>query len=338
MQFHEIRSAPRLRRVVVPLLLAALLAVAGPPSRAEEPANAESGALVELEWWWVTPRNGDLGYAFIDDAGNLSGGGRLVSLEHELAGIARFYAGWQTSVRGAPRIGASFHGYHETSRSGTGSFPDQVGALLASPDFAIGRSLVDSATAESELQTIVVDATIAWSRERPHSRLNLAAGLRMFSFEQRSVVTYDAEDFGQALREIVNAKTEASGLGPFVGVGFEYAFNRRVSLGARVAIALPIGDAAQLTTDTAFIDGIFDRATVVDAPGARRVFTQLDVDLEVRVRLPRGWGLRGAYAFQEWFGIRSGQRFVDALSQNTTVEIRQDVVFEGLLLGASYRF
>ena len=62
------------------------------------------------------------------------------------------------------------------------------------------------------------------------------------------------------------------------------------------------------------------------------------LDLELRVRLPRGWGLRAAYAFQSWFGIRSKQRFVDALSQNTTVEIAEDVVFEGLLVGASYEF
>ena len=338
MQPHEIPVAPRRSSILAPIVAAVLLAGAGVPCLAQEAANEDSGAIVELEWWWLTPRNGELSYAFIDDAGNLSGGGRLISLEDERAGVPRFYAGWKTAVRGAARIGASFHEYHETSRSGTGSFPEQVGALLASPDFAIGRSLVDSATAESELQAIVVDATVAWSRERSHSKLNMAAGLRLFSFEQRSVVTYDAEDFGQALREIVNAKTEASGLGPFVGLGFEVAFNRRVSLGARLAIALPVGDARQLTTDTAFIDGVFDRATVVDDPGTRQVFTQLDLDLEVRVKLPRGWGLRGAYAFQEWFGIRSGQRFVDALSQNTTVEMQQDVVFEGLLVGANYQF
>jgi hypothetical protein len=332
-------------RTSVEILVAVALTAGGATSLASQETTdavrpAESaGPVVEVDGWWAAPRNLDVDYAFVDTSGSLSGGGRVQTLGHGREPVTRLFVGWKLATPGEPVWGARLWELDAATTSSTGAFPQQVGALLASPDFAIGRSLVDEAAAESRLRTTVVDGGVRWhggGGER--AWLGYELGLRVFRFEENVVVTYRATSTGPVLEQFVTRSSEARGIGPRGAVSFGYRLGRRTTLGAGLGLAAPIGDLESLTTDTALIDGAFDRATVVERPEQRLAFVQLELSLQLEVRLGAGWLLLAAYDFQTWSDVRSQLRFIDDVSQNTAIFGQADAAFEGARLGARYSF
>jgi hypothetical protein len=314
-----------------------------PPAALAEPAESsppagEPGAVLRIEGWSVTPRNADLDFAFVDENANLSGGGEVQTLGHESEGVGRFYAGWRLGTPSDAEVGARFWEYDGTAFAETGELTEQVGALLATPDFAIGRSLVDSAEAQSRLRATSVDAVFTWNQgSRGAARVSWSVGLRLFRYEEAATVTYRAERFDELLEEFVNTSTDAQGVGPLLGVAFDHGFGRRVRLGGSLAVAVPVGDLEGLATDTALIDGEFDQASVVDRDESR-AFVHLEGRLGVDFLLGRGWTLSLAYALEQWSGTRLELRFVDEFSSNSAVSDEADALFEGGLLGLRYDF
>jgi len=324
------------RPILAGLLLLAVPSVATAGGAGNE--ERSPGLVVEARAWWMAPKNVDIDYAFVDDSGSLSGGGEIRTLSYDRETLPRFYVGWALDRPGVPTIGVGFW-QHETSASAdTGDLPLQVGALLASPDFAIGRSLVDSASARSRIRATRLDFGLTFSLA-PGERVSIqaVAGIRVFRYEEDSTFTYRTDRSGLMLEEILTATADANGTGPLGSARFAYRFGR-VAIGLGLALAVPVGDLESESSDSAFVDGGFDRASVVDRPSARKAFVHLGGDLSVDVDLPRGWSINVAYAFEQWAATRATLRFIDDVSQNSAVAEEGDTVFEGVLLGVRHRF
>ncbi len=326
---------------LVAIVVVTLLAVPPVARAADESAAGERGGgmVVELLGWWATAGSLDTDYAYVDPTGSLSGGGEVQSLSYERKAVARVRAGWRLG-EGGPVVSASFLEHEVVGHAETGLQPGRVGALLASPDFAIGRSLADSATDDSRARGTQVDVDLAWEAAAGHrARVELAAGLRLFRFERTTTVTYEATDFsGSDLLEIVRTSSDARGIGPKAAATFGYEVTRRVLFSAQLGLALPVGDIEAEGTDSAFVDGSFDRATEVTRRGTRRAFLQLDGDIGVEGGIARGLSASLSYRFSYWSGVAKGQRFVDDVSQNTTLPGEENVSIEGFALGLRYEF
>jgi hypothetical protein len=319
--------------------MSAATLAAGPAAQA--PAKAQEGAVIlQVEEWFVTPRNVDLDYAFIDTSGSLSGGGDIVTIAPSGKTVPRLRTAWRLPGESEASFGGSFWEIDAKGTSETGRHPSMVGALLASPDFAIGRSLVDSAEARTRIRATSIDADISWELERGgRAKLGFAAGLRFFRYEENRAITYAAERFGEPLREFINSATDASGIGPRGGLSFGYRIGRRVVAEADLGLALAVGDLEGEATDAAFrdLDGDgtvdFDRATVVHRNGTRKAFSQFDGAVRLEVRIGERITAFTSYQYSEWRQVSVTQRFVDDLSQNSTLPIEGNAVFEGLAVG-----
>jgi len=112
----------------------------------------------------------------------------------------------------------------------------------------------------------------------------------------------------------------------------------RATFRGEIGLAVPVGDLKGDLTDAAFVNGSFDRSTVVSRPGTRRAFTQFDGSVGVSVKLASRLEASFSYLYSEWPGVSVSQRFVDDVSQNTTLPIEQDAVFEGYAFGLGYEF
>lgn len=322
------------------LLLAGLVALAQTQAlRAQETSAGATGIVVGVDGWWVAPHNAEVDYAFVDQSGSLSGGGELTTLEHDRVGVPRLVAGWQPSRTDLPAVVGRLWEYDDEATSSTGEHASQVGALLAAPDFAISRSLVDSAEAASHVRASSVEVLADWRLDlAPRSRLQLGAGVCWMRFERALAVTYRALRFGTQLEERVTWSSDAQGFGPLARVRFDHRVGRRVRLGTALALAVPVGDLESASRDAAFEDGALDRATEVRRSGTRRAFVQYDLAVLAEVHLGGGWFAEAAWETAWWSSVLLEQRFVDDVSQNTTLAREADVVFEGGRVGVVYRF
>lgn len=324
------------RRVVF-----AVLVLAGRTAAAAEaggPGPGEGGARVEVAAWWAAAGSLDTDYAFVDPSRSLSGGGEVQSLSYDRRGTVRLRAGWRFA--GGPVVSATLFEHEAAGRAATGMRPGQVGALLASPDFAIGRSLVDSASSESRVRATEIGVDLAWEvAAGRQGKLEVAAGIAVFRFERATAVTYEAADFsGQDLLEIVNVSTDARGIGPRVAAAFAYPASGRAGFFASAGLGLFVGDLEATATDSAFVDGAFDRATVVSRPGTRRTFPAFDGAVGVRGRVAGALSAFLEYRLSYRSHVARGQRFVDDVSQNTTLAAEESLSLEGLALGLAYEF
>lgn len=298
----------------------------------------EGGALLEIAAWWAAAGSLDTDYAFVDPSRSLSGGGEVQSLSYDRRATARLRAGWRFG--GGPALFATLFEHEAAGGAATGRRPGEVGALLASPDFAIGRSLVDSASSESCVRATEIAVGFAWEvAEGSRGKLEVAAGLALFRLERTAVVTYEATDFsGRDLLEVVNVSTDARGMGPRAAVAFAYPASGRAGFFASAGLALLVGDLEARATDSAFVDGAFDRATAVSRPGSRRAFPALEAAVGVRGRIAGALSGFLEYRLSYWARVVRDQRFVDDVSQNTTLPGEQSLSLEGLALGFAYDF
>jgi hypothetical protein len=307
---------------------------ADPGRPAPEASDAEPRVVLQIEMFHAAPRNLSLDYAFFDPGGSLSGGGEVQTLAIGGRPETRLRFDWRPAGTGGASVGATLWEFDGAADAATGDRPAMIGALLASPDFAIGRSLVDSAEATTRVRGTLLDADLSWpAGPAGPAVLRFCAGLRAFRFEQLYTVIYRAVRSGNNLEEFVTARNEARGLGPRGGVSFGYRLGRRVLVGGEIALALAIGEIEAEAGDTAFINGSLDRATRSQRPGTRRTFTHLDGAFRVEVLLAPRVALVVSHVYSAWSGVAVGERFVDDVSQNTALTVEQDVVFVGSTAG-----
>lgn len=306
---------------------------------AEPPSREEARVVLEIEGWWGAPRNLSLDYAFIASSGGLSGGGEVQTLEPGRRTEPRLRAAWQPGFEGAPRIGAAFWSTRLEERDGTGRRPGGVGALLASPDFAIGRSLVDEASASARVTATLVDAGLWWEIDGSgKGRLTLSAGVRLFRFDEEADVVYTVGSGGGALTEVIVASSRARGVGPWAAAGFDYLLGRRLRFGAELGVAFPQGDLRSTVSDTPLSGGVPGPSSLSIRPGDRRSFSQVEGSVRVQVALTERLALAAAFRAMSWPGVAASDRFLDDVSQNSALTTQTDASFEGLTLGVTYEF
>jgi hypothetical protein len=304
-----------------------------PPAAKEPP-----GITVQVDGFHVTARGLELDYAFFDRTGGLSGGGEVITLPAGSELIPRFSLLYRGRADDLPAVGASIWELRQGGSSETGEHPAKIGALMASPDFAIGRSLVDSALAEEDLRATQVDAGAEWTwGARERLTFGASVGLRLFRFERELFVRYDALRNGVRMKEFIQAKTDASGIGPRIAGNFDARFGC-VRIGGRAGIAMAVGDRSGEVTDSAFLDGSFDRATVATRPGQRKAFTQFEGRLTARIEVAPRVDITAAWDWVLWPGVTVDDRFVDDVSQNSSFSTEGDLVLEGISLGVAVRF
>jgi len=317
-------------------LLVAGLAV-GPALAAPAAASARDneGLVVLLEAWSMAPRNTNLDYAFTD-VGSLTGGGVIATLEHDREWVPRFYAGWRLSSAKGTQLGMSFWEYDNTVSGGVED-PGNVGPLLGSPGFFIlligADTRMDAAIAESRLRATQVDGGARWiHRVGDAGSFGFDTEIRFFRYERSSVVTY-VDSVGNLLN-VVSA-TDASGVGPRVGISYHHSFGKRFAFGGQFGVAAPIGE---LETRTLQQFPSENASTLSIDPGTTRVFLQLDAEIQFEARLVGGLSATASYGFQQWSGVERSQRFIDVLGLASTVPVEGDAIFEGFLLGLRYDF
>jgi len=328
----------RIERIVA-LFLAVFLSTVPAFAASKDEGGDGRGLFVELETWSAAPAGAGTTYAFVvpegTPQGNLSGGGRVVTLgfEHQQDLGIRF--GSRIGANGGSRFIVSFQELERSARSETGTQPGRIGALLASPDFAIGRTLVDFAGASSQAKTTLASAVLEWELlEKDNRLLTVAAGLRYLAFEQGEVVTYRFEGFGGLEEQVRTTEVRSSGLGPMSEVRFGYRYGKRVTFGARIGIAAIIGNQESVTSDLR----IGDRFTLVIRPDVEVVLLQVDGELRLDVLVSHGASLYAAFRYIDLGEVRTDLRFVDDVGQNTALPASHSVAYEGFVLGLAYRF
>jgi len=307
-----------------------------------EPADREpaTGLDVQVDAWWVAPRNTDLEYALVG-VGDLAGGGDLRGLRQSRSSEPVFNIGWRLASAPSTRLGMRFWEYEDNARSATGVIPQQIGPILASPTFLVfpsffGFFTADSAEATSRLKATLVEGGIDWTHGLgDDGRLRLEAGVRLFRYERETHVTY-VEAQAQLKELVVDELTDTQAIGPRAAVSYDHSFGR-FEMGMLLGVGLAFGDLETTNLQTFTVDDEPEGRSRITDPGTTRSFLQLDGELRFGVLLARGWSLRGAYAFQHWSNVERRQRFV-AAGTATSVPVDQDVDFEGLRLGVRYEF
>ncbi len=299
-------------------LVAALLSLAW-QTRADAPAP--QSFLVELDYGPVSLQGRELDYAFVDPVGGLSGGGAIQRLDLDSRRTPRFRIAWRIPGKSGAWLDARFFTWEGDGNSSTGSQPGRIGALLASPDFAIGRSLVDRADATSEQRANSYSALLRWQLRDgiDGPSVSVAGGLRGVRFEERRLVTYRAERSESQLREFVSTTQDVQGWGPAMETTLGGRFGSRVNLGASFEAAFLLGRIDFDAVDQSFIDNSFDRATIATRSGERRDVLILGGSLWVDVRVSRAVTVGVAYRHERWTGVSDQVRFVDDVSQNSAI-------------------
>jgi len=299
----------------------------------------DRGLVVEAEWWSAAAVGADLGYAFVApesvSSGTLSGGGVVRTIGPGREGVAGFRIGKRFGLSAAPAFEIAFWESDVEGNSSTGTLAARVGATLAAPDFAIGRSLVDSAEAFRRIRTTVLETVVRWQfAPAERTRIALTSGIRWFRAQHETVTTYRVDGFGGPEQEIVNQAGEASGLGPLVAASFDYLFAKRWRVGGRLGLAAPVGEIEGETSDIR----LGDRLTLVQRPGERDAFIQPSVEIRVGCSIARGVSLYGAWRWQELGEVAVESRFVDDVGQNAVVSERTRVGYEGAAIGVRWEF
>jgi hypothetical protein len=305
-------------------------------------AGGDGELVVQVDSWSLSPEDTELDFAVVEPPD-----GVLQTLEPGRVQTPRFYAGWRFGTASALEVGMSVWQYEDGAQRIVPPMPDTIGTLLASPALPI-EEIVDSATAVSETRATAVDLDLRWPRRigKSSSRFVLRAGVRLFRFEERSVVTYldqEMDFFGATLdfAEFVNTTGDTSGIGPRVGLEIEHAFSERLSLGGGVGASLPIGKIEGLTTETVTVDDDGPRGqnpdlagvNVVERSVANESFLQLDAALRFEIELGRGWTATVGYVFERWDGARIRPRLVAGPGGTTLALEEGDVEFHGASLG-----
>jgi len=334
-------------------LFGLMLWVTGPGSTAS-PAESttvddDGGLVVHVRSWSVAPRNADINYAFVDESGQLAGGGLVQRLDYDRERVQVIYAGWRLPTSPTTELGMRFWEYDEDAAAFVGDLAEgSVGSLLSSPEFKVID--VDSAGIQSRLQATLVDGGANWTHQVGETgALSFGAGLRLFRFEQAMQVAYRKHQetfFGEeSTEEFINAKSKADGLGPYLSIGYRQRFGRRFEVGAGFGLAVPVGDLEFRTMDEFFsVRDTFAgrveefKATVADEPATRTAFLQFDLDIELGVRFGDGWRATLGYAVAYWSDMPAGLRFIDDVSENTAVPSQTEAVFEGAHIGIGYQF
>ncbi|MDQ7005776.1 MAG: hypothetical protein Q9Q40_00935 [Acidobacteriota bacterium] len=311
-----------------------LLAAAAPGSLLAQQGEP-TGAVAQIDLWTAAPAGMDLDYAFLTVPSGLSGGGALLSLAPERQATPRFSLAWRFGGRHRLQVGGAFWQYDAVASGETGPTDRAVGALLASPDFAIGRSQVDTARARLEMRASFFEAFLSWSPPG-NEGLTLAAGVRGVRLQRQEVVTYGMEAFGTQLEEIINRRTDASAWGPVTRLAYQLPVGRHWSFEGGVTLAWVVGDVDIRAADSAFVAGSFDRATLVESRGRSVTGLQVDGRLQIVRRLTSRLDLRAGWSFSHWGQMARAYRFVDDVSQNSAVIETDSVAFEGLFLGVVF--
>ncbi len=287
--------------------------------------------LLELDYGPVSLQGRDLDYAFIDPAGGLSGGGAIQRLALDSRQTPRFRVGWRMPGTSNAWLDARFFTWEGDGAASTGTQLGRVGALLASPDFAIGRSLVDSADARSDQRATSYSVLLRWQLrdEAEGPTVSLSGGLRGVRFEERRLVTYRANRSESQLVEFVSNKSDIQGWGPCAEASLGGRFGSRVRIGANVEVALLLGRIDSEAVDQAFIDNSFDRATIATRDGERRDLLIVGGAVWLDVLLSRTITLGAAYRHERWSGISDQTRFVDDVSQNSAIVSEGRATFTG---------
>lgn len=333
------RARHRLSQIVLVSLALATIAP-GSSARASEAAPPpDRRVTVEIEAWSAALRGQGLDFAYVDDTGGLSGGGRVVTLDAERDLLPRVAIAYRF---GGASIGARFWESAAGGQKSTGLVPQRVGALLASPDFAISRSLVDSASGSVRSRLTVADVGVGWERPVDRATLAFEAGLRFFRFEQDTTIVYDADNFGSPLEEILVQSSDTRGIGPRAALTFGYRFGERVRVSGGLGAAYIAATTSSLATDSSFLDNggqlELDRSTVVDRPSSHVGIPTLDLDMAIDIRVAPVLSVFAAYRATYAAEVVTWQRFVDDLSQNSSVMITGDATVEGVALGLRFEY
>lgn len=317
------------------LTIAVLTAGSALAAPASASARDGEGLTVLLEEWSLAPRNTSLDYAFTD-VGSLIGGGQVATLEQDREWVPRFYAGWRLASSKSTQLGMSFWEYDNTV-NGFVEDPGNVGPLLASPGFFIlligADPRMDSASATSRLRAIQVDGGARWSHDVGEGgTVGFDVEVRFFRYERNTVASY--VDSLDNLLNVVDS-TDASGVGPRLGVSYHHRFGKRFAVGGQLGVAAPIGELEARVLQQYPSE---DASTEYVDPGTTRAFLQIDAELCFEATLVGGLALTASYGFQQWTGIERSQQFVDVLGLASAVPVESDAVFEGFLVGLRYDF
>ncbi len=335
------------RPTAIRLSLAALgLLLLGAPLAAQDQQEQRdaSGLIIQVDAWWVSPRNTGLDYAFILPGSNVPGG-QLQTMTYERATIPVIEIGWRFNAPGSLEVAARLWEFSETASASVAAANQGIGALLANPNFSIGQSFVDSATASGELRSIAADLGVKWTHEVGNSgELTVFGGFRVFRFEESFDVGYRRDLGGQVDAEFINSTSDAKGLGLSTTVGYRQKLGKRFGLGIGLGFAVPVGDQELQVSDVAGTCTTPECETITNPMASEvqvdetRAFLQLGGKFGFQAQLSRGWSVHLSYDVEYWGDVRRSQRFVDVRSRNTAVEGSQDVVWEGWRVGFRYSF
>jgi hypothetical protein len=309
-------NARAMRRGV---MIAGLSCLSVAISRGQEPQEPlATQFVVEIDYGQARLYGRDLDYAFIDPVGGLSGGGEVQNLDFDAHELPAFGIGWKLPGAKQRWLDVQFSRWEGRDTADTGTRPGQVGALWASPDFAIGRSLVDRASAVATNRAGSYSVRLAWQLGQAGGpEIRLAGGVRAVRFEEESLITYRAERSGQRLQEVVSHRQDVRGWGPDVTISWSDQFGRRVRLGASGEAAILIGRIDLDASDQAFIDGSFDRATIATRDDQRQDLMLLGAALTLDVMITRHFSLGAGYRYERWSGVSERVQFLDDVSQNS---------------------
>lgn len=310
------------------LLLAVGLATAT-VAAAQSPPEPQFQA--ELDYGRISLEGRALDYAFVDPVGGLSGGGAIkrLNLDDELT--PRFRVGWRIPGNTGAWLDARFWTWDGGGSATTGTRPNRIGALLASPDFAIGRSLVDRADSRAIQRATSYSLLLRWPiTSGAHGpRFDAAAGLRGVRFEEERLTSYHANRSNVVLFEAVSNKQDVRAWGPAVEGRLSGSFGSRLTIGGSAEAAFLLGRIDFNATDQSIVDGSADRATIATREDERRDLTLFGGSLWLEVRLSRVVTIGAVYRFERWDGVADGARFVDDVSQNSAIVADGRATFTG---------
>lgn len=295
-------------------------------------ASAADGLFGGVEALGLRPADGSADYAVLDPDADLNLEGSVRSVELSTKFVPRVTVGWRwdTDWKMPAEVALSAWTFDSDRRDSIGSGAGSLWDVLAPPNLSLG-AYEGTATATYGLTSRVVDLTFTQTviaDERAAVRVRV--GLRHLRHESALAVTYAGP--GRDIEVANDSATRATGL--HAGVVGALPFGRRVRLEGELAYGLLRGtvttraSAASLAAFPA-IDLTLDRD---------RNITTLDGSVRLAFDLGRGLSLQAAFEWARWADVTDTVTFVDDIQQAGFVVSRGDAVWQGVSVGAGWRW
>ncbi len=295
-------------------------------------ASAAEGFFGGVEALGLRPAGGSADYAVLDPDADLNLEGSVRSVELSTTFVPRVTVGWRwdTGWKMPAEIALSAWTFDADRRESIASGGGSLWDVLAPPNLSLG-AYEGTAAATYGLDSRVVDLTYTQtviSDERAAVRVRI--GLRHLEHESALRVTYAGP--GRDVDVANVTETRATGLR--AGVVGALPLGRRVRLEGELAYGLLRGTVtthASALSLAAFpeIDLTIDRD---------RNITTLDGAVRLALDLGRGVSLQAAFEWARWADVEDAVTFVDDIQQAGFVVGHGDAVWQGVSLGAGWRW